>query len=176
MAWRKLTPQPWEAIRVHLPPPKASPRGGRPRVEDRRCFEGIRWLLWTGAQWRALPRRYGSPSPCGRRLKEWEATGVLLPRWRAFLGQLHDQQKLRWDACFADGSFIPAKQGGPTSARRHVARGQRGWCWARARVLRWEQTWRRHPRRRAPASSRPSRRSPSGGPGSRGAPASGPRG
>ena len=49
MAWRGLTTQHWEAIRVHLPPPKASPRGGRPRIDDRRCLEGILWILWTGA-------------------------------------------------------------------------------------------------------------------------------
>jgi transposase len=39
MAWRKLTTQQWEAIRVHLPQPTASPRGGRPRLEDRRCLK-----------------------------------------------------------------------------------------------------------------------------------------
>jgi transposase len=111
MAWRTLTQQPWEAIRVHLPAPKISPRGGRPRVDDRRCFEGILWILWTGAQWSELPRRYGSPSTCWRRLKQWEKTGVLLQLWRAFLALLNDQEKIRWDECFADGSFIPAKQG-----------------------------------------------------------------
>jgi transposase len=113
MAWQGLTKQQWEAIRVHLPPPKASTRGGHPRVDDRRCVEGIRWILWTGAQWSDLPRRYGSASTCWRRLKEWEEPGGLLKLWRAFLAQLNDQQKLRWDECFADGSFVPAKKGGP---------------------------------------------------------------
>jgi transposase len=113
MAWRGLTKQQWEAIRVHLPPPKTSPRGGRPRIDDRRCVEGILWILWTGAQWSELPRRYGSASTCWRRLKGWEETGVLLQLWRAFLAQLNDRQKLRWDECFADGSFVPAKKGSP---------------------------------------------------------------
>src|SRR5262249_32833354 len=80
MAWRRLTKEQWEAIRVHLPQTKVSPRGGRPRVEDRRCLEGILWILWTGAQWSELPRQYGSPSTCWRRLKQWEETGVLLKR------------------------------------------------------------------------------------------------
>jgi transposase len=113
MAWRGLTKQQWEAIRVHLPEPKISPRGGRPRIEDRRCFEGILWILWTGAQWSELPRRYGSPSTCWRRLKDWEETGALLTLWRAFLAQLNDRQKLRWDECFVAGSFVPAQKGGP---------------------------------------------------------------
>ena len=136
MAWRKLTKPQWDAIRVHLSQPKASPRGGRPRADDRRCFEGILWVLWTGAPWSELPRRYGSASTCWRRLKQWEEMGVLLKLWRGFLAQLNAQQKLRGDECVADGSFIPAKKGGPRSARRNAARGQSGWFWSMARVLR----------------------------------------
>jgi transposase len=164
MAWRRLTKQQWEAIRRHLPQPKATSRGGRPRVEDRRCLEGILWILWTGAQWSELPRRYGSPSTCWRRLKQWEETGALLTLWRAFLAQLNDAQKLRGDECVADGSFMPAKQGGPRAARRHAARGRSGWFGSRARGLRREHPWRRLPRRKSRSSKRPSRRSPSGAP------------
>jgi transposase len=172
MAWRGLTKEQWAAICIHLPQPKASARGGRPRVADRRCLGGILWILWTGAQWRELPRRYGSPSTCWRRLKQWEESGVLLKLWRTFLAQLNDQQKLRWDECFADGSFIPAKKGGPKSARRNAARAQSGWFWSMARVLRWEQTWRRLPPQKARSSRRRSTRSPSAGQGNPDAPAS----
>jgi transposase len=112
LAWRGLPPQQWDAIRVHLPPSKVSPRGGRPRVEDRRCVEGILWILWTGAPGSELPRWYGRPSTGWRRLKPWEEPGVLLKLWQAFWAQLHDQQTLRWDACVADGRFIPTKKGG----------------------------------------------------------------
>src|SRR5688500_7493322 len=170
MAWRGLTKQQWDAIRVHLPPPKASTRGGRPRVDDRRCVEGVLWILWTGAQWRALPRRYSSTSTCWRRLKAWEETGVLLKLWRAFLAQLNDQQKLRWDECFADGSFVPAKQGVPRSVRPSGARVRSGWFWSMARVLRWEHTWTRPPRRRSRSSKRPAIPLPSGDQGNPGDP------
>jgi transposase len=174
MAWRGLTTQQWHAIRVHLPQPQVSPRGGRPRLDDRRCLEGILWILWTGAQWSELPRRYGSPSTCWRRLKEWEEAGVLLQLWRAFLAQLNDEQKLRWDECFADGSFIPAKKGGRGSGKLSGARARSGWFWSMARVLRWEHTWRRLPRRKSPSSKGRSTRSRLGAPESPDAPASGP--
>ena len=175
MAWRGLTKPPWEAIRVHLPQPKVSRRGGRPRVEDRRCVEGILWILWTGAPWRELPRRYGRPSTGWRRLKPWEETGVRLKRWRVFLAQLHDQQKLRWDECVVDGSFVPAKQGGPKSAPPSGARARSGWCWAMARVLRWEHPWRRLPQQKARVSTGCSTPLPSAGPARLDAPVSGPR-
>ncbi|SRR6266511_609377 len=153
-------------MRGHLPQPKASARGGRPRVEDRRGVEGILWILWTGAQWSELPKRYGSPSTCWRRLKHWEETGILLNLWRAFLAQLNDQEKLRWDECFADGSCIPAKKGG---AKVRTTKGGKGTKWmvlVDGAVLRWEHAWRRHPRRKSPFSRRPSTWSPSAAPAS----------
>jgi transposase len=55
MAWRGLTKAQGDASRIHLPQPTASAPGGRPRVEDRRCVEGILWILWTGTQWSELP-------------------------------------------------------------------------------------------------------------------------
>jgi hypothetical protein len=45
-------------------------------------------------------------------LKEWAESGVLLNVWRAFLSQLLDRQKVRWDECFIDGMFLRAKEGG----------------------------------------------------------------
>lgn len=148
MAWRQLTDAQWEQVRVHLPPPKRRPRGGRPPADPRRCFEGILWILWTGAPWSELPRRYGSPTAVWRRLRQWEDRGTLLRLWRAFLNQLNDAHKIRWDECFVDGSFAPAKKGGVLSAQPNGARARSGWFWSMARVLRWEHTWTRPVRRK----------------------------
>jgi transposase len=115
---------------------QASSEGGRPRADDRRCFEGILWILWTGAPWSELPDRYGSPSTVWRRLRQWEDDGVLLQPWRAFLNQLNDAQKIRWDERFVDGSFAPAKKGGARWALPNAARARNGWFWSMARVLR----------------------------------------
>jgi hypothetical protein len=74
-------------------------------MDDRRCFESI---LWIGAPWSKLLRRYGSPSACWRRLNFWEEVALLRNLWRTFLASLNDQQKRRWDECFDDESAIPA--------------------------------------------------------------------
>ena len=148
MAWRSLTDEQWAAVSRHLPKVKPSPKGGRPRADDRRCFEGILWVLWTGAPWGELPDRYASASTCWRRLKEWEENGTLLELWRAFLAELAEEDLIQWDECFIDGSFAPAKKGGPKSARRSEERAQSGWFWSMARVLRLEHTWTRRPRRK----------------------------
>lgn len=101
--------------------------------------------------------RYGSPSTCWRRLRQWEATDVLL-------AQLNDAQKLRWHECFLDGSFALAKKGAPKSGRPSAGRGQSGWYGSMARVLRWEHTWTRHRRRKSGSSQRPSTPSRAGQP------------
>jgi len=153
MTWRQVTDPQWEQIRRHLPAPKRPPQGGRPRLDDRRCFEGILWILWTGAPWSELPARYGSKSTVHRRLSQWAADGTLLNLWRALLAQLNEQQ-VRWDECFIDGTFVVAKKGAPMSAPPSAARERSSWYWPMARVLRSEFPWRRRPRRRA-RSSRP---------------------
>lgn len=155
MAWRHVTDAQWDQIRLQLPPAIRRPKGGRPSADARRCFEGILWILWTGAPWSKLPKQYGSPNTCWRRLRQWEASGVLLHLWRALLAQLHDAQKLRWNECFVDGSFAPAKKGAPKSGQPSGGRAQSGWYWSMARVLRWEHTWTRHLRRRSGSSKRP---------------------
>ena len=175
MAWRRLTKQQWDAVRPHLPTSKPSGRGGRPRVEDRRCFEGILWILWTGAHWSALPRRSSSPSTCWRRLKHWEETGILRKWWRAFLAPLNDRENRRGDECFADGRCVPANRGDLKSARPSGARAQRGWWWAMARVLRWAHTGRRLPRRKLRSSNKRSTPSRAAAQASQDAPAHGPR-
>ncbi len=62
----ELTDEQWRKIEPLLPKVKRSPEGGRRRVDDRRCFEGILWVLRSGARWKDLPAQYPSPSTCWR--------------------------------------------------------------------------------------------------------------
>ena len=155
----RLSDAQWARIAPQLPRRKRNPRGGRPPADDRKCFEGILWILWTGAQWKVLPRKYTSPTTCWRRLRQWDENGTLLALWRGFLAELNDAEKVRWDECFGDGSFAPAKKGAPESARPRRARVPSGCFWSMARVLRWEHTWTRPVRARSSSSRKPSTRS-----------------
>jgi transposase len=84
---------------------------GRPRADDRRVLEGILWVLRSGARWRDVPREYGSPTTCWRRLRQWEEAGVWEALWRVVLSTLEAEEKLDWAQAFLDGSFVPAKKG-----------------------------------------------------------------
>ena len=149
MAWRAVSDKQWKLIEGQLPKRKPDQRGGRPPLSDRQCFEGILWILWTGAPWSELPARYGSKSAVHRRLSEWAESDVLLNLWRAFLDQLNDARRIRWNECFVDGMFVTAKKGGSVWGRPNAARGQSLWYWQMARVLRSEYAWRRLPRRKS---------------------------
>jgi transposase len=124
MTWRAVTETPWELIAAPFPKRPPHKRGGRPRLSDRQCFEGMLWILWTGAPRSELPARYGSKSAVHSRLSAWATTGVLLHVWRAFLDQRNDAKKIRWNKCCIDGMFVTAKQGATVWAQPHAARGR----------------------------------------------------
>src|SRR5512147_1467022 len=137
-----LTDEHWELIGPLLPEPRRRrDNRGRPWAPNRACFEGILWILQTGAAWRFLPDEFPSPSTCWRRLKQWEEEGVWLDAWRALLGALDAESLLQWDETFLDGSFAPAKKGAPQLVKPSAARARSGWYLSTVKVFRWEIGW-----------------------------------
>jgi transposase len=142
-----LTDEQWKQIEGLLKDTheKQDPRG-RPRASDRGCFEGIMWVLRTGARWGDVPKPYPSGSTCWRRLGEWEESGVLLEAWRVLLSGLDVEGLIQWEETFMDGSFAPAKKGAKPSVRPRKERERSGWYWSMARVYLWEFSFRVPPR------------------------------
>jgi transposase len=137
-----LSDEQWELIGPLFPEPRRrKDNRGRPWAENRACFEGILWVLQTGAAWRFLPGEYPSPSTCWRRLKQWEEEGIWLHAWRTLLGALDAEGLLKWDEAFLDGSFAPAKKGAMQSAKPSAVKAQSGWYWETVKVFRWEFGW-----------------------------------
>jgi transposase len=151
-----LSDDQWNRLKPFFPKTQPSRLGGRPRADDRACFEGILWILWTGAPWRALPRKYPSAPTCWRRLRDWEDDGTWERIWSAFVEDLGEAQQLDWSESFMDATFVPAKKGARRSGPPKGARGQSFWWWRTARVFLSLSTFRlrvpprsRSPRRRS---------------------------
>ncbi len=75
---RLLTDEQWKTIEPLLPPPTGSPKGGPKPIANRPVFEGILWVLRSGARWKELSERSPLPNTCWcwRRLRDWKEQGV----------------------------------------------------------------------------------------------------
>ena len=122
MTKRVLTDGQWERVAPHLPVHAPSPKGGRPREDDRECLEGLLWLLRSGARWQDTTVELASGSTCWRRLQEWAVAGVLEAVQTALVEDLAELGELDFDALFADATFIRAKKGATTSGKPRSAR------------------------------------------------------
>jgi transposase/tetratricopeptide (TPR) repeat protein len=85
----------WARLQPLMPPPA---KEGRPRAADRRTLDGILHVLGTGCRWQDLPRRYGSPATCWRRLARWEEDGTWERLVPALLESLSPEERAAWAA------------------------------------------------------------------------------
>jgi transposase len=103
----RLSDAQWEQTRALLPERN---REGRPRADDRRTLEGILYILRTGAPWGELPREFGSPVTCWRRLAEWEASEVWEHVWAALLASLTMPERLIWVGAVGNLRLTPQRR------------------------------------------------------------------
>ena len=87
--------------------------GGRPRVPDRTCANGIFYVLRTGCQWKALDATgICSGSTAHLRFQEWVAAGVFLELWRVGLERYDELKGLDWSWLSMDGAMTKSPLGG----------------------------------------------------------------
>ena len=87
--------------------------GGRPRVPDRTCANGIFYVLRTGCQWKALDSTgICSGSTAHLRFQEWVAAGVFLKLWQVGLERYDELKGLDWSWLSMDGAMTKAPLGG----------------------------------------------------------------
>ena len=88
-------------------------------------FNGILWILRTGAPWADLPDRYPSYQTCHRRFQQWVRSGVLRSIIEILAQGLLDEGYLDLQEAFIDGSFAPAKQGGALVGKTKRGKGSK---------------------------------------------------
>ena len=128
MAKPLLSDELWAVIEPLLPEWHPSPRGGHPRVEDRKALTGILFVLKTGINWNDLPRELncGSGSRCRRRLQEWHAHGVWVQLHALLLAELHGADRIDWSRAAVDSASVRARGGGEATGPNPTDRGKKG--------------------------------------------------
>ena len=87
--------------------------GGRPRVPDRQCANGIFYVLRTGCQWKALDQTgICSGSTAHLRFQAWVQAGVFWKLWQTGLEQYEEVQGLDWSWLSMDGAMTKAPLSG----------------------------------------------------------------
>jgi transposase len=131
-----LTEEQWKVIRTILPEdPVRADRRGRPWSDRRNVFNGILWILRTGAPWQDLPERYGKYQTVHRRFQNWVRSGVMEKVLLAIAQDLQERGGLDLRECFIDGTFVPAKKGGFRSGRPNAAKAPKSWALSTAMVF-----------------------------------------
>ncbi|CAB3747012.1 transposase [Burkholderia sp. MSh2] len=85
--YRDLNDHEWRCVAPLLPEmqPRTELRG-RPLANTRAVLNGVLWVIYSGATWSAMPRRYPSYQTCHRRFKVWHETGALMNVMRELYG------------------------------------------------------------------------------------------
>lgn len=116
----------WEQVKPLIPPAASHAKGGRPRMEDRKAFEAIIYVLRTGIQWNALPRELGASSTVHDRFQEWERAGLFLALWQAGLKEYDEAEGIEWEWQSVDGVMTKAPFGKGATGPNPTDRAKRG--------------------------------------------------
>ena len=107
----------WQFAKSLLPPDKPKGKGtagGRPAADPRRSMDAIFYVLFTGCQWKALPRCLGSGSTAHDYFQRWSKARVFEKLWRRALKEYDTRVGLDWRWQALDGAMTKA----PLAARR----------------------------------------------------------
>ena len=125
-----LTEQQWAHVE-HLFPEeercKPGPQGGRPWRDPRDVLNGVLWVLRTGAPWADLPRRYPPYQTCHRRFQRWVEMDLMPKILAALYEDLRGRGGVEDVEGFIDGTYVPAKKGGPASGSAELGTPRRSW-------------------------------------------------
>jgi transposase len=101
--------------------------GGRPPVDDRKCLNGIFFVLRTGCQWNALiATGICASSTAHDRFQQWLRQGVFLNFWKAGLMEYDELKGLDWKWLSMDSTMGKVPLGGEKTGGNPTDRGKSG--------------------------------------------------
>ena len=108
MKRHELTDEQWSLISSMLCSSIA--KTGRPARDNRTMWNGIFWILRTGAPWRDLPERFGPWQTVYDRFSRWRREGVFDRIVNALQIRLDREGRIDWNLWCIDGTQIRASR------------------------------------------------------------------
>ena len=142
----EVPPKMWKKLRKLFPPASQKRKRGRPRADNRAVLNGIWYVLWTGCQWKAVPKSlFGvCSSTLHNRFQEWQRMGLFAQRscglWRSSMPASATSYGTgsRLTASPVRPPWVGHKQG---KTRQIVAkRAVKSTCWLMNEVHPWRYT------------------------------------
>ena len=96
--------------------PATGKRGGRWN-DHHTTPNGIFWWLYSGAQWREVPERYGEWQSVYDRFNFWRADGTLDKRWERLHLRLNEKGRLDFALWSIDATRLRASRSAAGAAR-----------------------------------------------------------
>lgn len=97
----------WAKVKPLIPSGAVKKKDGRPRMDDRKAFQAMYYVLRTGIQWNAMPRSLGASSTVHDRFLEWREAGLFEALWLAAL--LEFDEKVGLDLMWQSGDGVMTK-------------------------------------------------------------------
>lgn len=104
----------WKLIEALFPTQK---RGGRWK-DHRDVFNGILWVLRTGAPWRDLPEHYGKWQSIYHRFNRYRKDGTFDRVLKALRIRLDKNGHIDWDLWCVDGSSVRASRAAAGASKK----------------------------------------------------------
>lgn len=135
----ELSDQEWAVIEPLLPHPAGI---GRPPVPARQVWNGIFWLLRSGAPWRDLPERYGPWQSIYHHFNAWRRQGIFDKILEALQIRLDAEGHIDWDLFCVDGSNVRASRAAAGAGKKGAPESPETTHWvARAADSGARSTW-----------------------------------
>lgn len=100
---------------------------GRPGRDPRQLWNGLFWILYSGAPWRDLPVRYGPWQTVYERFRRYRRDGTLVKVLQALQLQLNAAQRLDAGTWLVDATHVRAGRAAAGARKKTVGKLGRRW-------------------------------------------------